>query len=134
MYISYIIKGTQDQVFFRLEALEALSELLLAFCTLTPLMHCNSHLQPFWHQRRVSWKTIFSTGCVCVGGDGSFQDDSRALHSLSTLFLLLLHWLHLRSSGIRSQGLGTPAVDYEHCAVGLLSLLSLFVLCSEHNA
>ena len=28
-----------------------------------------------------------------------------------TLFLLLLHWLHLRSSGIRSQGLGTSGLD-----------------------
>ena len=29
-------------------------------------------------------------------------DDSRALHSLCTLFLSLLHQLHLRSPGIRS--------------------------------
>ena len=29
---------------------------------------------------------------LCVwGGDGSFQDDARALHLLFTLFLLLLH-------------------------------------------
>ena len=28
-----------------------------------------------------------------------------------TLVLLLLHWLHLRSSGIRSQGLGTSGLD-----------------------
>ena len=39
---------------------------------------------------------------------GSFQDDSSALHLLCTLFLLLLHQLHLRSSGIRSRRLGTP--------------------------
>ena len=37
-------------------------------------------------------------------------DDSSALPLLYTLFLLLLHRLHLRSSGIRSQSLGTPAV------------------------
>ena len=41
-----------------------------------------------------------------------FSDDSRALHSLCTLFLLFLHQLHLRASGIRSQGLGTPALQY----------------------
>ena len=34
-------------------------------------------------------------GVVC------FQDDSRALHLLCTLFLLLLHQLLLRASGIR---------------------------------
>ena len=31
-----------------------------------------------------------------------FWDDSHMLHLLCTLFLLLLHQLHLRSSGIRS--------------------------------
>ena len=36
---------------------------------------------------------------------GWFRDDSRALPSLCTVFLLLLlHQLHLRSSGIRSRG------------------------------
>ena len=50
-------------------------------------------------------KTIFPrTG---VGG-GWFQDDSRALHLFCTLFLLLVHQLHLRSSGFRSWRLGTP--------------------------
>ena len=44
------------------------------------------------------------------GGWGCFGDDLRALHVLCTLFLLLLHKLHLRSSGIRSQRLGTPAL------------------------
>ena len=38
---------------------------------------------------------------------GWFQNDSSALHLLCTLFLLL-HQLHLRSSGIRSRRLGTP--------------------------
>ena len=33
---------------------------------------------------------------------GWFQGDSSALHLLCTLFLLLLHQLHLRPSGIRS--------------------------------
>ena len=35
-------------------------------------------------------------------------DDSSPLHLLFTLFLLLLHQLHLRSSGVISQRLGTP--------------------------
>ena len=35
------------------------------------------------------------------GGVGGFGDDSRALHLLHNLFLLFLHQLHLRSSGIR---------------------------------
>ena len=39
-----------------------------------------------------------------------FRDDSEALHLLCTLFLLLLHQFHLRSSEVRSQRLGTPAV------------------------
>ena len=44
------------------------------------------------------------------GGGVWFWDDSNALHLLCTLFLLLLCQLHLISSGIRSQGLGTPAL------------------------
>ena len=44
------------------------------------------------------------------GDGGWFQDDSNALHWLCTLFLLL-HWLHLRSSGIRSWKLGTSGVE-----------------------
>ena len=40
---------------------------------------------------------------------GWFQDDSSALHLLWTSFVLLLYQLHLRSRGIRSQRLGTPA-------------------------
>ena len=41
-------------------------------------------------------------------GGGWFQDDSSALHVLCTLFLLLLHQFHLRSSGLKSRRLGTP--------------------------
>ena len=44
------------------------------------------------------------------GGWGWFGDDSSTWHLLCTLFLLLLHQLHLRPSGIRSQSLGTPAL------------------------
>ena len=41
-------------------------------------------------------------------GGGWSQGDSSALHLLCTLFLLLLHQLHLRSLGMRSWRLGTP--------------------------
>ena len=41
-----------------------------------------------------------------------FQDDSNALHLLCSLFLLLLHQLHLRSSGIRCQRLRTPGLEH----------------------
>ena len=42
-----------------------------------------------------------------LGQEGWFQDNSNALHFLCTLFLLLLHQLHLRSSGLRFQEVGT---------------------------
>ena len=45
-------------------------------------------------------------------GEDVVQDDSSAFHLSCTLFLLLLHQLHLRSSGIRSQRLGTPGLYY----------------------
>ena len=40
-----------------------------------------------------------------------FGDDSSALRLLCTLFLLLLHKLYLRSSGIQFQRLGTPVIS-----------------------
>ena len=43
--------------------------------------------------------------------EGWFGDDSNALHLLCTLFLLLLHQLHLISSGIRSWRFRTPALE-----------------------
>ena len=46
-----------------------------------------------------------------LGWEGWFGDDSSSLHWLCTLFLLLLHQLHLRSSGIRSQRLGTSGLN-----------------------
>ena len=52
---------------------------------------------------------------MCVGGGGGgggrFGDDSSSLHLLCTLLLSLLHQLHLRSSAIRSQKLGTPGLN-----------------------
>ena len=44
-------------------------------------------------------------------GRGWFQDESSSLHILCTLFLSLLHQHHLRSRGIRSWMLGTPALE-----------------------
>ena len=58
--------------------------------------------QAFWQQEPVLWKIFPRTG---VGG--WFGDDSRALHLLCTLFLLLLPQLHLRSSSVRLERLGT---------------------------
>ena len=51
----------------------------------------------------------FST--VRVGREW-FGYDSGTLPLLCTLFLFLSHQLPLRSSGIRSQRLGTPALYY----------------------
>ena len=53
---------------------------------------------------------------------GWFGDDSSPLHLLSTLFLLSLHQFHLRSSVIRSQRLGTPALNYQCCEESQRSL------------
>ena len=69
----------------------------------------------FWHQGPASWKTIFRRRV------GWFRDDSSALHLLCTLFLLLLHRFHFRSSGIRSPEVGTPALDYGGISSGFFS-------------
>ena len=61
-----------------------------------------SSLQPFWNQGSVLQKTIFPW----MGYRGWLQDDSSALHLLCTLFLWLLHQLHLPSAGIRPGGWG----------------------------
>ena len=48
----------------------------------------------------------------CVWG-GWFWDDSSIFHLLCTyIILLLLHHLHLRSSGVRSRRLGTPVLAH----------------------
>ena len=46
-----------------------------------------------------------------------FQDDSSTLYLFCTLFLPLLHWLHLRSSGIRSKRLGAPGLCHLPCSL-----------------
>ena len=66
----------------------------------------------------------FSMDWGCRAG-GYFQDDSSTSHVLYILFqLLLLHQFHLRSSGIRSQRLGTPAVTLMEPSLSSGSLLS----------
>ena len=71
----------------------------------------NSLPQPLWHQGPILGRW-FSTDWGGGGGVGSgVWGDSRVLHLLCILFLLLLHQLHLRSSGIRSWRLGTPALS-----------------------
>ena len=57
--------------------------------------------QPFWHQGPVLWKAIFPWA---MAGDGFGM--IQALHLLCTLFLLLFHQFHLRSSGLRTGCLG----------------------------
>ena len=59
----------------------------------------------FLYQGQLSWMTVFPWTAV----GGWFRDDSSTLHLFCTLPLLLIHQLHLRSSGIRSQRLGSPA-------------------------
>ena len=63
--------------------------------------------QLFCQQGLVSWKTVFPWTRVRW-----FQDNSRTWHLLCTLFLLLLHQLHLRWLGIRSQRLGSHCTFY----------------------
>ena len=46
------------------------------------------------------------------------QGDSSALRLLCTLFLLLLHQAHLRSSGMRSHRVGTPALILSRIDMG----------------
>ena len=62
----------------------------------------------FSQQGPVSWKTTFPQ---MWWWEGWFGDYSRTLHVLCTLFLLLLHQLHLGPSGIRSQRLRTTAIE-----------------------
>ena len=49
-------------------------------------------------------------------GDGGYGlgDESSALYLLCTLFLFLLHQLYLRLSGVKSQRLGTLALENIH--------------------
>ena len=97
----------------------------------------SSTMGSFWSSKDQAWDPLHQrsptflvpgTGFVednfskDQGRGGWFRDDSSALHLLCTLFLLLLHQLHLRSSGIRSSGLGTPALDHKVLPPGKASL------------
>ena len=55
------------------------------------------------------------------------QDDSITLHLLCILFLLLLHQLHLRLSGIKFWRFGTPCLKevLENLGKGLLKMFHL---------
>ena len=71
----------------------------------------------FWGSIEQWYSTFLAPGTSFVEdhfsmdrGGGCFGDDSSALHLLCTLFLLL-HHLHLRSSGIRSWKLGSSALE-----------------------
>ena len=55
------------------------------------------------------WKILFPQTGVVVQ---MVWDGSSALHLLCIEFLLLLHQLNLRSSGIRSQRVGTSDLMY----------------------
>ena len=55
------------------------------------------------------------------------QDASSTLCLLCTLFLFSLHQLYLRSSGTRSQRLGTPAVSISYEAL----LVCVLIKCSS---
>ena len=64
--------------------------------------------QPVWHQGLLSWNSFPQTRAEWMW----FGNNSRALHLLCNLSLLLLHQLCLRSSGIKSWRLGTPAITW----------------------
>ena len=68
-----------------------------------------------WNPLRLQSQIFWASGTSFVEdsfsmdrGGGWFRDDSSTLHLLRTLFLLL--WHQLRSWGIRSQRLGSPAL------------------------
>ena len=66
-------------------------------------------------------------------GQEWFQDDSTSLHLLCTLVLLLLliHQLHLRSSGIRSRRLETPELERKESESEVAQ--SCLTLCDPMN-
>ena len=85
--------------------------------------------RPLWHQGLVLRKIIFPWN----GGRCWFRDDSSALHLLCTLFLLLLHQLHLRLSGIRSQYLGIPSLYFHLWFINLPEHFWIFKLLNYNE-
>ena len=76
----------------------------------------NFQLEDFLRQQSpifLASGTSFVEGNLLMesGGGGLFQDDLSALHWSCTLFLSLLHQLHLRSSSVRPQRLGIPVLN-----------------------
>ena len=55
-----------------------------------------------------------------MDGGGWFQNDSSVFYLSCTLFLLLSHQFHLRSSGIRSWRLGTPDIKCPYMTTWLI--------------
>ena len=85
----------------------------------------SSSSQPFSHEGPVSRKTIIPQ---MWWWEGWFGDYSSTLHLLCTLFLLLLHQIHPRPSGIRSRRLGKTDWTLERGTLGIISrLCSLLV-------
>ena len=92
---------------------------------------CSHYLIYFSKQPMQQSPTFWAPGTGFVEDNFStdwvgwwFPDDSSTLHLLCTLFLLLLHQLHLRSSGIRSWRLETP---------DMVLVSSLYAFCTWEN-
>ena len=69
------------------------------------LLDSRAVIHLFWHQGPVSWKTNFPR----TRGRGWFQDDSRILHLLCTLFLIWCDYWSDRRYCSTAWNLGTPA-------------------------
>ena len=83
------------------------------------------HSPELWFPTFFIQGTNFVDGSFCGQGGGWIWDDSSALHLWCTLFLLLLHQIHLRSSGIVFWRLGTPVLEQ-------LTLTSFLTLTSSY--
>ena len=118
--------GSQSQTQMKLPSMpESPSKQGLFFCRLKRRLSLStgsilqgSGSQTIWHQRLISRKTIFPQT------QGWFGDDSRTLHLLCTLFLLLLHQFHLRSSGCSSGDWG-PLFQGTKALFGLKGIKSV---------
>ena len=100
-------------------------------------IHLGCGTQVFSHQGPVSWKRKqFFWGSRPGSGGNSFGTIQAVL--LCTLFLLLLHQLHLRLSGIRSKRLGTPDVEHLLCFLPRTMILGVGwpgsnLACNRHG-
>ena len=93
-----------------------------------PFPKVKKHWKSIWKLQQTSTQynpiklssTFLAPGTGCMEdnffldeGWWGVRDDSRALHLMCALFLLLLNPLHLRSSGIRLWRLGTPVLEWK---------------------